>query len=173
MSLAGSRVLFSLMFLLGALASWAAFYLQSGGGLDSCPLWSAQRGLLVVLGVSNLIAAAHGPRRLGRLLYWGLNLFWGLLGVVTAGRHVLLQNIPSEQLLACVPDLPFMLRHFSWWQTLQLAFKGTSDCAEVSWTLLDMSLPEWSLLVFVAVLMVSGYQLWRRLQALWQVPVLS
>ncbi|MBP5095386.1 disulfide bond formation protein B, partial [Pseudomonas protegens] len=97
-------------------------------------------------------------------VYWGLNLLLGLLGVVTAGRHVLLQNIPSEQLLACLPDMSFMLRQLSWWQALKLTFMGTSDCAEVTWTLLDMSLPEWSLLFFVIMLIFSGYRLWRQLR---------
>lgn len=112
MSLAGSRLLFSLVFLVGALASWAAFNLQTGGGLESCSLWGVQRLLLLALGGVNLLAVIQGPGRVGRAVYWGLNLLLGLLGVVTAGRHVLLQNIPSEQLLACLPDMSFMLRQF-------------------------------------------------------------
>jgi len=164
MSLAGSRLLFSLVFLVGALASWAAFNLQSGGGLESCPLWGVQRLLLLMFGGVNLLAVVQGPGRLGRAVYWGLNLLLGLLGVITAGRHVLLQNIPSEQLLACLPDMSFMLRHLSWWQALKLTFMGTSDCAEVTWTLLDMSLPEWSLLFFVIMLIFSGYRLLRLLR---------
>ncbi|WP_025130894.1 disulfide bond formation protein B [Pseudomonas sp. PH1b] len=165
MSLAGSRLLFSLVFLVGALASWAAFNLQSGGGLDSCPLWGVQRLLLLMFGGVNLLAVIQGPGRRGRVVYWGINLLLGVLGVITAGRHVLLQNIPSEQLLACLPDMPFMLRNLSWWQALQLTFMGTADCAEVSWTLLDMSLPEWSLLFFVSLLIFSGYRLLRLMRA--------
>ncbi|WP_236186500.1 MULTISPECIES: disulfide bond formation protein B [Pseudomonas] len=164
MSLAGSRLLFSLVFLVGALASWAAFNLQTGGGLESCSLWGVQRLLLLALGGVNLLAVIQGPGRVGRAVYWGLNLLLGLLGVVSAGRHVLLQNIPSEQLLACLPDMSFMLRQLSWWQALKLTFMGTSDCAEVTWTLLDMSLPEWSLLFFVIMLIFSGYRLWRQLR---------
>ncbi|KAF0862239.1 disulfide bond formation protein B [Pseudomonas sp. LD120] len=165
MSLAGSRLLFSLVFLAGALASWAAYSLQSGGSLESCPLWGVQRLLLLLFGSVNLLAVVQGPGRVGRAFYWGLNLLLGLLGVITAGRHVLLQNIPSEQLLACLPDMPFMLRNLSWWQALQLTFMGTSDCAEVTWTLLDMSLPEWSLLFFVIMLIFSGYRLARLFRA--------
>lgn len=172
MSLAGSRLLFSLVFLVGALASWAAFNLQSGGGLESCPLWGMQRLLLLLFGGVNLLALVQGPGRLGRALYWALNLLLGMLGVITAGRHVLLQNIPSEQLLACLPDMPFMLRNLSWWQALKLTFMGTSDCAEVTWTLLDMSLPEWSLLFFVIMLIFSGYRLLRLLRSVRQATAL-
>lgn len=165
MSLAGSRLLFSLVFLVGAFASWAAFNLQSGGGLESCPLWGVQRVLLMMFAGVNLLAVVQGPGRPGRAVYWALNLILGVFGVITAGRHVLLQNIPSEQLLACLPDMPFMLRNLSWWQALQLTFMGTSDCAEVTWTLLDMSLPEWSLLFFVSMLIFSGYRLLRLYRA--------
>ncbi len=172
MSLAGSRSLFSLVFLVGAFASWAAFNLQAGGGLESCPLWGVQRVLMLVLGGVNLLAFVQGPMRWGRPVYWGANLLLGMLGVITAGRHVLLQNIPSEQLLACLPDMPFMLRNLSWWQALQLVFMGTADCAEVSWTLLDLSLPEWSLLLFLLVLVFSSYRLLRSLGAARKAAVL-
>ncbi|MGC5699304.1 disulfide bond formation protein B [Pseudomonas sp. NFXW11] len=172
MSLAGSRLLFSLVFLLGALASWAAFNLQSGGSLESCPLWGVQRLLLLLFGGVNLLAVVQGPGRRGRGIYWSLNLLLGVLGVITAGRHVLLQNIPSEQLLACLPDLPFMLRQLSWWQALQLTFMGTADCAEVTWTLLDMSLPEWSLLFFLVMLVFSAYRLLRLLRGARQAAAL-
>lgn len=173
MLLAGSRSLFSLVFLVGALASWAAFSLQAGGGLEACPLWAVQRVLIVMFGGINLLAALHGPARWGRAVYWGLNLLLGVIGVMTAGRHVLLQNIPSEQLLACLPDMPFMLRNLSWWHVLQLLFVGTADCAEITWTLLDMSLPEWSLLFFLIVLGFSAYRLQRWLRAARKVTALS
>ena len=65
MSLAGSRLLFSLVFLVGALASWAAFNLQTGGGLESCSLWGVQRLLLLALGGVNLLAVIQGPGRVG------------------------------------------------------------------------------------------------------------
>jgi len=165
MSLAGSRLLFSLVFLAGALASWAAFNLQYGGGLEPCPLWSVQRLLLVLFSAVNLVAALHGPKRLGCTSYWLLDLLLSLVGVITAGRHVLLQNIPSDQLLACLPEIPVMLGNTSWMNTLRLVYKGTADCAEVTWSLLDMSVPEWSLLFFVAMMILSLYRLLRLLRS--------
>jgi hypothetical protein len=40
-------------------------------------------------------------------------------------------------------------------------FKGTIDCAEISWTLFDLSIPEWSLLFFVSMMILGIYQLLR------------
>jgi disulfide bond formation protein DsbB len=43
-----------------------------------------------------------------------------------------------------------------------LVLHGSADCAEVNWTLLGMSIPEWSLLAFVMMVAFSLYQLLRR-----------
>lgn len=161
MSLASSRSLFSLACVVGALASWAALHLQYGVGLEPCSLWSVQRFFLLLFTGVSLVAAVHGAGRLGSIGYWLLNLIVSLGGLLTAGRHVLLQNVASNQLLACLPDIPFMLRNMSAVRTLQLVFQGTSDCADVTWTLVDMSAPEWSLLVFAGMLLLSAYRLWR------------
>ncbi len=39
---------------------------------------------------------------------------------------------------------------------------GTAECAEVNWTMLGLSIPEWSLLGFIAMLAFAGWQLLRR-----------
>ncbi|MNP84170.1 disulfide bond formation protein B [compost metagenome] len=44
---------------------------------------------------------------------------------------------------------------------MQQMFKGAAECAQISWTLFDLSLPEWSLLFFIAMTIVSVYQLLR------------
>ncbi|PXX74788.1 disulfide bond formation protein DsbB [Pseudomonas sp. LAMO17WK12:I10] len=163
MSLAGSRLLFSLVFFTGALALWASFHLEFGIGLEPCLLWVAQRFFVLLLTSISLVAVLQGPQYPASALYWLLELLCSLAGVVTAGRHVLLQNIPSDQLLACLPDMPFMLGNLSWGRALQLVFTGTAQCAEVTWTLLDMSAAEWSLLFFIAVMILSAYRLARLL----------
>ena len=43
-----------------------------------------------------------------------------------------------------------------------LVLHGSADCAEVNWTLLGMSIPEWSLLAFAGMVLFAGYQLLRR-----------
>lgn len=159
MSLAGPRLLFSLVFFTGAAALWASFHLEYGVGLEPCLLWVAQRFVAVLLTSVSLAAALHGPKYPTSVVYWLLVLVFSLAGVVTAGRHVLLQNIPSDQLLACLPDMPFMLGNLSWGRALQLVFTGTAQCAEVTWTLLDMSAAEWSLLFFTGVAALSVYRL--------------
>jgi disulfide bond formation protein DsbB len=81
-----------------------------------------------------------------------------LLGAITAVRQVLLQNAAAEQAADCWPSLSHMLENLSLWQALQLTVKGTVDCMEISWTLFDLSLPEWSLLFFLSMLILGVMQ---------------
>ena len=47
-------------------------------------------------------------------------------------------------------------------QALQQAVEGTVDCVEINWTLFDLSIPEWSLLAFVAFSLFALIQFFRR-----------
>jgi disulfide bond formation protein DsbB len=85
------------------------------------------------------------------------------LGAITAVRQVLLQNTPPEQLPACWPGLQSMIENLSLREALALIFKGTVDCVEINWTLFDLSIPEWSLLFFVAMLILGVAQFSRLL----------
>jgi disulfide bond formation protein DsbB len=55
-----------------------------------------------------------------------------------------------------------MLEALPFQEIIRLVLHGSADCAEVNWTLLGMSIPEWSLLAFAGMLLFAGYQLLRR-----------
>jgi disulfide bond formation protein DsbB len=44
-----------------------------------------------------------------------------------------------------------MLDAFPLSETLELVFKGSGECAEVQWTFLSLSIPEWTLIVFLGL----------------------
>ncbi|NVZ19168.1 disulfide bond formation protein B [Pseudomonas costantinii] len=163
MSLAPSRSLFLLAFMAGALALGASFYLEYGAQLRPCFLCQVQRIFLAIFTLINLAAAAHGPKRSTVYLYGLASMSCALFGAITAVRQVLLQNAASEQAADCWPSLQYMIENLSLWQALQLTVKGTVDCVEINWTLFDLSLPEWSLLFFVAMLILGAIQFSRLL----------
>lgn len=163
MSLAPLRSLFFLAFMAGALTLGASFYLEYGALLQPCFLCQVQRLFLAGFALINLIAALHNPGRSGLCLYGMAGLGCALLGAVTAGRQVLLQNLPSGQVRDCWPSLHHMIENLSFWQAARSVFNGTVDCVEINWTLFDLSLPEWSLLFFVAMLILSLMQFSRLL----------
>ncbi|MGY2162825.1 disulfide bond formation protein B [Pseudomonas tolaasii] len=169
MSLAPSRSLFFLAFMAGALTLGASFYLEYGALLRPCFLCQVQRAYLAAFTLINLVAALHGAKRSAAYCYGLASMGCALLGAVTAIRQVLLQNATLEQATDCWPSLQYMLENLSFWQAMQSTVKGTVDCVEINWTLFDLSLPEWSLLFFLGMLVLGILQfsqsLWgRRLQ---------
>ncbi|VVO44609.1 disulfide bond formation protein B [Pseudomonas fluorescens] len=165
MFLARSRSLFFMAFTAGALALGASLYLEYVVGLEPCPLCTVQRFFLVLFAAVCLIATLHGPKRTGCYVYWLLNIVSCLAGMVTAWRHVLLQNEPVERWLACSPGLEYLLGTMSWRCALTQVFQGSAECTRISWTLFDMSIPEWSLLFFVGMISLGIFQLLQLLRS--------
>ena len=158
MSLAPSRSLFFLAFMAGALTLGASFYLEFDASLRPCFLCQMQRVFLAAFALINLAAALHNSQRSAIYLYGAGSMGCAILGATTAVRQVLLQNVAPDQAANCWPSLHYMIENLSFWQALQLTVKGTVDCAEINWTLFDLSLPEWSLLFFVAMLILGFMQ---------------
>ncbi|MHC8356796.1 disulfide bond formation protein B [Pseudomonas sp. LB3P81] len=171
MSLACSRSLFFMVFVAGALALGISYYLEYAVGLQPCGMCLLQRICLALLTGVCLTASVHGPGRSGSFLYWLLGLLCSLAGTTTAWRQVLMQVDPQRQLFPCSADMTDLLASNPWVYVVQHMFNGTADCARISWTLFDLSLPEWSLLFFVAMTILSVYQLLRLLRIAFQRPL--
>ena len=162
MPLASPRSLYSLA-VLGCLALMAAaLYLEHVVGLEPCPLCIVQRVCVIGFGLVCLVAALHAPARAGRRAYAGLALLFAAAGGATAGRQIYLQGVPADQLPACLPSLDYMMDALPFQEIIRLVLHGSADCAEVSWTLFGMSIPEWSLLGFVGLSGFALLQLLRR-----------
>lgn len=162
MLLANPRLLNLLVFLGCATLLAVGLYLEHVEGLEPCPLCVVQRVAFVAVGLVALIAALHGPQRGGRRVYAGLTLLFAAGGAATAGRQIWLQTLPPDQLPACLPSLDYMLEALPFQDILRLLLHGTADCAEVTWSLLGLSIPEWSLLAFAACGAVALFQGLRR-----------
>ncbi|BBP80123.1 disulfide bond formation protein B [Pseudomonas gingeri NCPPB 3146 = LMG 5327] len=159
MFLARSRSLFSLAFLAAALVMGASLYLEYGVGLEPCSLCVMQRLFLGGFCLVSLVGALHGPARIGRWVYGALGLLFVLAGAATAARQVLLQRVPIEELMICQPGLHCLMQQVSPFKALVLMFRATAECAQIHWTLFDLSLPEWSLLAFVGMSILAIYQI--------------
>ena len=126
-----------------------AYYLQFFRDLEPCPLCILQRVAFITLGVLFLAAAIHNPGRAGSRVYGVLTVLAGLAGIVTAARHLWLQNLPPDHVPDCGPGLEYMLEVFPLTETLRMVFTGAGECAEVVWSLLGISVPGWALVWFL------------------------
>jgi disulfide bond formation protein DsbB len=129
-------------------------YLQHAEGLEPCPLCILQRYAFVVSGVIALVAAIHGPGRIGAWIYGFLLVLAAGTGAGIAGRQTWLQHNPPKA-LDCGPDLAYMIDSFPLGEILPKIFKGEGDCAKVVWKFVGLSIPEWALLWFITIIVAA------------------
>ena len=135
-----------------------ALYFQYVLYLDPCPLCMVQRYAMIIIGSLCLVAFLHHPGTRGQLFYLGSIMFFSLFGTAVAGRHVWLQNLPSDRIPECFPGIEFILGNYPFMQALGIIFAGTGECAETLWTFLGISIPGWTLIAFLAFSVVSLIQ---------------
>jgi disulfide bond formation protein DsbB len=149
-SLFRQRPLFLAGFLICVALMVTALTMQYALKLDPCPLCVLQRLFVIGLGGILLIAALHDPGRIGRRVYGALIVMLGVLGIIVAGRHVWLQNLPADQVPECGPGLGYLLDAFPFTEALSLVFRGSGECADVQWVFLGLTIPGWTLVIFAA-----------------------
>ena len=83
-------------------------------------------------------------------------------GGVAATRQVWLQGLPGTVEPKCQAGLGYLWQSGPWSEALKVLFLGAPDCTQITWSLLDMTLPEWSLLAFAGMALFSMLQLLSR-----------
>ena len=157
------RLVFTGLLLLAVISMlFARVYLQGYLGLEACPLCMTQRVFVVAWGVVALAAIIHNPDGIGIRIYAGLCALPAIAGGAVAARHVWLQHLPEDQVPACGPSLEYMLETLPFSETISLVLMGDGNCAATVWTFMGLSIPEQTLILFVAVSLVCLWQLVRR-----------
>jgi protein dithiol:quinone oxidoreductase len=150
------RWIFLAVFLACAGLMGYGLFLQHVQNLEPCPLCILQRYAFIAVGLVGLIAALHGPGRVGQAIYGLLIALAAGTGAGIAARQTWLQHNPPN-VLDCGPDLAYMLDAFPLSQVLPKVFKGDGDCAKVTWTFLGLSIAEWALVWFVLLVAAGLY----------------
>lgn len=155
------RYLFLAMFL-GCVGLMSfGLVLQEVKDLEPCPMCIIQRYAFILCGLIALAAALHNPGLTGRRIYAALIGISALGGGAVAARQSWIQHFPPA-VADCGPDLEFMLDSFPLTQALPMVFRGTGDCSKVQWTFIGLSIPEWAIVCFIAIIIVSAYLMLRR-----------
>ncbi len=128
-----------------------ALFLQYVKHQDPCPLCMVQRVVFIAMLAVFVLAALHGPKRIGGQIYAVLITLLAISGVGVAGRHIWIQNLPKDQVPACGPGLDYMLETMPMSDVLKQLMHGSGECAAKGWTFLSLGIPEWSLLCYVAL----------------------
>lgn len=133
---------------LAALAVLAgSFHLESALGLVPCPLCFSQRLLLGLYGLLCLGAVLQAPGRSGIRRYSQALLASAAAGALLAARHVWLQGAGGAVHLCPAPIWDVFDQ--SWREAARQLLLGGPDCNALTWSFVDLTLPEWSLLAFL------------------------
>ncbi|MDT8410542.1 MAG: disulfide bond formation protein B [Wenzhouxiangellaceae bacterium] len=149
------RAGFALVFFASLCLLGFAYFVQYQMQIDPCPLCILQRVAFMIMGLGALLGAVHGSRGWPRWAYGGIIAAGGLWGVATAGRHVWLQSLPADQVPDCGPGFGFMMEYFSVGEAVKSAFTGSGECAEVDWSLIGISMPGWTLIWYVVLMILT------------------
>jgi disulfide bond formation protein DsbB len=155
------RLLNGVGFLIGAAGLGFAYYAQFGLGLEPCPLCILQRLTLLVLGAMFLLATVHSPGGWGARVHGALIGLTAGVGAAIAARHVWLQHLPPEETPRCGPGLDYLLETLPLNELVREVLTGSGECARVDWTLLGLSMPEWTLLLFLGLGVLGVFVNWR------------
>lgn len=150
------------IFLFTVVAMLFALWLQYDQHLEPCPLCIFQRVAMMATGAIALLAFLHGPAQAGRRVYAGVTLLATTVGMIVSGRHVWLQHLPPEEVPSCGPGLDYWLDTFPLFEVVGKVLRGSGECAQIDWVFMGITLPGWTLLVFVGLAAAAVWQLFRR-----------
>ena len=134
--------------------------LQNLFRLAPCPLCIFQRLLYLVIGGLALLGVLWPLARRGwAALIGGL----ALLGAAVAGYQTWMQAFP-ELATECGYAEPNMIERLVDWLGMQWPsmFLATGFCSSRDWVFLDLSMANWSLLMFAGIVVYAGMLIVRR-----------
>ncbi|MFB1036028.1 MAG: disulfide bond formation protein DsbB, partial [Sinobacterium sp.] len=124
----------------------AALYFQHVTDLRPCIMCIYQRTALFgvmfasipAMLVNNLITRCIG------YIGWGISAIWGLKIAI---EHVDIQTAANPFFATCelVPNFPSWAPLHEW---LPAIFEATGDCGDINWSFMDMSMPQWMIIIF-------------------------
>ena len=146
------RVIFAFIGLvcIGVLST--AWYLQYGPDRQQpCPLCILQRYTYIFLAIVTLLAATHGPQRIGMLVYAVIADIFASIGIGLA----LWQVTKGASMTSCLDDpigeLVNALPPANWWPEY---FFANGGCADQYPPILGLHVPQWSLFWFSVLLVL-------------------
>ena len=137
-----------------------AYYLQYFQDLEPCPMCIFQRIAMLGSGVGFAFGVVLVNKPIGRLFACAFAALSALGGAVIAARHVWLQGLPEDMVPACGPPLDILVGMMPWSEVFAVVLRGDGNCAIIDAAFLGLSLPGWTMLMFV------GLALWSLLCAI-------
>lgn len=131
-----------------------ALYMQYMMDLVPCALCMTQRVFIIAVGVVAL--AAWISKASSSKTYPIMGMVLAIIGGGFSIRHIWLQNLPEDLAPACGPTLGYLLENVPFVEALAVLLQGDGNCAESVWSFLGLTIPSWTLLAFIGLLVLNG-----------------
>lgn len=115
---------------------------------------------MVVFAIT-LVAALHNPRGWGVRLYGGLTAAAALAGAGFSLRQLWLQSLPEDRVPSCGPPADYLFDALPMKEALSMLLQGDGNCAEVTWSMLGISIAGWALVSFFIIVSAALVVLFR------------
>lgn len=158
-SLSTDRRAWGLLFVSALSLEMTALYFQHVTDLRPCIMCIYQRTALFGIMFAAIPAMLFNTliTRLIGYVGWGISAIWGLLIAI---EHVDIQTALNPFFATCefVPNFPSWAPLHEW---LPSIFGATGDCGDINWSFMEMSMPQWMIVIFAiysviwAVIIVS------------------
>ena len=156
--ISGKRIVLLLIFLVCTTVIGYALYLQLVINLLPCPFCIAQRIAYWLVGLTAIFAFIHNPRGLSRKIYYSFITVFSLSGLVLALHHSWIIRYPEAFQCGISAEEEFLnsLSIANLWPSM---FEANGDCADVKWEFMSLTIPNWSVIFFLFILITSVYML--------------
>lgn len=156
------RSIYTALFIASLFILGFSLFMQYGMGLTPCPLCMLARFLVLFLVIIFLIAALHNPGKRGRIIYALSAFIMCLLGMVITLRHLWILQLPPEKVPACTPGLDYLLGTLPALEAILVVLNGSGECAQLDGQFLGISLPGWTLAVFIVLALGSVMPIFKK-----------
>jgi len=126
-----------------------ALYLQHVKQLDPCPWCVVQRLGFILVGLIGLVGALHRPAAIGTTIYSAIGLVAAAAGAAAGTYHVWLQSDPARAAKCVGSPVERILDQLELGRMIPPLLQYDGPCTLKPWSLLGLSIPEWSLTWFV------------------------
>lgn len=139
-----------------------ALYMQYQMGLIPCALCMTQRVFVIATGVIALIAWLHNPgSKTIQRFYPIAGIVLAVIGASFSSRHIWLQGLPEDLVPACGPGLSYLISNVPFLEALTVLLQGDGHCADIDWSFLGLSIPAWTLVMFIGMIITNALIAWR------------
>ena len=139
----------------------SAYIFEIFGYYDPCPLCILQRWSFVLIAMCGALMAIPVLHVCLKEVLFILTSFFACCGSIIAGRHIYLQNLPSDQIPTCAPPMDFLMDTLPFFEVIQTILLGDGNCAEYEWRFI-LNFAEWALVFFILLFIYNIFFLLKK-----------